>query len=326
MSTTAQVVIDSRDSKFIKFIKVVDPEFNFKVRALSVGDIKIKTNNCMILIERKTVSDLKSSFYDNRYRNQKKRLIELMHKKKKEKIIPRVYYIIEGTSGYDNRIYGAISNTIVRDRIPVIVSKDKKSTLHYIKSLTKSLEKYGNYKTIDALEYNDNRIVIGGKNEGVTKDDYITEGDYIVSDSVVKDDCINSDSVVKGDSVNSDSVNSDVTRSDSINSDSINSDSVVSDSVDKVDSVVSDSVNKVDSITNYNPILVLQLSCIDGVSRSRAKMIVRELSKLGINSMKNFIDWLFSGGNKSIDFISNIKINGRRLGNVIAKRIYESLI
>jgi len=318
MSTTAQVIIDSRDSKFIKFIKHVDPEFNFKVRALSVGDIKIKTNNCMIIIERKTVSDLKSSFYDNRYRNQKKRLIELMHKKKKEKIIPRVYYIIEGTSGYDNRIYGAISNTIVRDRIPVIVSKDKKSTLHYIKSLAKSLVKYGNYKTIDALEYNDNRIVIGGKNEDVTKEDYITEGDSIAkSNSIDKVDSINSDYIgkddyiVKGDSINSDSINS-----DSINSDSINSDSVVSD----------DSVDKVDSIANYNPVLVLQLSCIDGVSRSRAKVIVKELSKLGINSMKNFIDWLFNGGNKSIDFISNIKINGRRLGNVIAKRIYESLI
>lgn len=290
MSTTAQVIIDSRDSKFIKFIKLVDPEFKFEVRALSVGDIKIKTDNCMILIERKTVSDLKSSFYDNRYRNQKKRLIELMHKKKKEKIIPRVYYIIEGTSGYDNRIYGAISNTIVRDRIPVIVSKDKKSTLHYIKSLAKSLAKYGNYKTIDALEYNDNRIIIGGKNEGVTKDDSVDK-----DDSIAKGNSINSDYVVKGDSVNSDSINSEY-------------------------------VDKVDSITNYNPILVLQLSCIDGVSRSRAKVIVRELSKLGINSMKNFIDWLFSGGNKSIDFISNIKINGRRLGNVIAKRIYESLI
>lgn len=290
MSTTAQVIIDSRDSKFIKFIKLVDPEFNFKVRALSVGDIKIKTNNCMIIIERKTVSDLKSSFYDNRYRNQKKRLIELMHKKGE-----RVYYIIEGTSGYDNRIYGAISNTIVRDRIPVIVSKDKKSTLHYIKSLAKSLAKYGNYKTIDALEYNDNRIIIGGKNEGVTKEDYIAKGDYVNSDSIVKDD-----SIAKGDSINSNYV----VKGDSVNSDSINS----------------------DSIANYNPVLVLQLSCIDGVSRSRAKVIVKELSKLGINSMKNFIDWLFSGGNKSIDFISNIKINGRRLGNVIAKRIYESLI
>jgi hypothetical protein len=306
MSTTAQVVIDSRDSKFIKFIKLVDPEFKFKVRALSVGDIKIKTNNCMILIERKTVSDLKSSFYDNRYRNQKKRLIELMHKKGE-----RVYYIIEGTSGYDNRIYGAISNTIVRDRIPVIVSKDKKSTLHYIKSLTKSLAKYGNYKTIDALEYNDNRIVIGGKNVDVTKEDYITEGDSIIKDDYINSDSINSDSIAKDNSINSDYINSDSIDKD----DYINSDYIV-----KGDSVVSD------YITNYNPILVLQLSCIDGVSRNRAKVIVRELSKLGINSMKNFIDWLFSGGNKSIDFISNIKINGRRLGNVIAKRIYKSLI
>src|SRR5690606_32457707 len=126
----------------------------------------------------------------------------------------------------------AISNTIVRDRIPVIVSKDKKSTLHYIKSLAKSLVKYGNYKTIDALEYNDNRIVIGGKNEGVTKDD-----------------SINSDSVARGDSVVSDDS---ITKCDSVNSDSINSDSINSD----------DSVDKVDSITNYNPILVLQLSCI----------------------------------------------------------------
>lgn len=324
MSTTAQVIIDSRDSKFIKFIKLVDPEFNFKVRALSVGDIKIKTNNCMIIIERKTVSDLKSSFYDNRYRNQKKRLIELMHKKKKEKIIPRVYYIIEGTSGYDNRIYGAISNTIVRDRIPVIVSKDKKSTLHYIKSLAKSLAKYGNYKTIDALEYNDNRIVIGGKNDYINKGDSVDKVDSVdKGDSVGKSDSVvNSDSIVSDDSINSDSID----KVNSINSDFINSDFIArgdyinSDSIDNSDSVVSD------SITNYNPILVLQLSCIDGVSRSRAKVIVRELSKLGINSMKKFIDWLFSGGNKSIDFISNIKINGRRLGNVIAKRIYESLI
>lgn len=319
MSTTAQVVIDSRDSKFIKFIKLVDPEFNFKVKALSVGDIKIKTNNCMILIERKTVSDLKSSFYDNRYRNQKKRLIELMHKKGE-----RVYYIIEGTSGYDNRIYGAISNTIVRDRIPVIVSKDKKSTLHYIKSLTKSLVKYGNYKTIDALEYNDNRIIIGGKNEGVTKEDSVDKGDSIAKgDSVDKVDSIDKDEYINSDSINSDSINSDsITKSDFIaRGDSIvKDDSINSDSIIKGDSINSDSIN------NYNPIFVLQLSCIDGVSRNRAKVIVRELSKLGINSMKNFIDWLFSGGNKSIDFISNIKINGRRLGNVIAKRIYESLI
>lgn len=69
-------------------------ELLYTVKPLDVGDAWITddTDNLLACIERKTVSDLWSSFRSNRYSDQKKRMLEL-----KERVGCDLHYIIEGS-------------------------------------------------------------------------------------------------------------------------------------------------------------------------------------------------------------------------------------
>ena len=91
-------------------------EIDFKTNNLNLGDIHFYYNsNLILLIERKTMSDLASSIKDGRHREQKFRL-------KTQKKNCKVLYLYEGTPTdfkfqkvSKQTLISAINNTFIRD-------------------------------------------------------------------------------------------------------------------------------------------------------------------------------------------------------------------
>jgi ERCC4-type nuclease len=86
----------------------------------------------LFLFERKTIDDLLASIKDGRYKNQKAKLFESYKPS-------QIYYIIEGTIKYnevshtkDKIIQSAILNTMLRDKIGIMNTKNNKDTFECI--------------------------------------------------------------------------------------------------------------------------------------------------------------------------------------------------
>jgi len=126
---------------------------------LDLGDYIIKyKNEEVLIIERKTVSDLMSSIKDGRLREQKKRLLANYSTDK-------ILYIIEGkieNSKYINydTIVSSIINTVLRDRISVLMTKTPGETVKLIESIAKKIDKQGIsfIEKKNNSEYDDNII------------------------------------------------------------------------------------------------------------------------------------------------------------------------
>ena len=117
------LIIDTREQKIknlfdTKKIKSV-PDINYSIEALDLGDFifKDEDNNVILIIERKSISDLNSSIKDGRHKEQKARLLSNYPK---EKII----FLLEGNIDYnkvdENIIYGSLLNTQFRDKLQII--------------------------------------------------------------------------------------------------------------------------------------------------------------------------------------------------------------
>jgi len=122
-----QVVIDCREHKIIQQLNAT-AAFEYDVKQLDIGDIHIcdpETNNPLCVIERKTISDLESSIVDGRYKEQKARMVGSGFP---------ILYIIEYTD-VTRRSFGAIINTQVRDRIPMMYSSGVTETIKIINHL-----------------------------------------------------------------------------------------------------------------------------------------------------------------------------------------------
>ena len=110
---------------------------------IPVGDILFNYGDItLVLIERKTLCDLRNSIQDGRYNEQKLRIIDSK--------IPQKYYLIEGSlksykgSPVDvNRLYSAIINTTIRDRIPVYRTEDLNDTVHTIAKIYNTILVHG---------------------------------------------------------------------------------------------------------------------------------------------------------------------------------------
>lgn len=128
---------------------------------LYIGDVVIKVKDTpLIVMERKTLSDLAASIKDGRYRNQKLKMLETYESSV-------VYYIIEGTFDFvetdvmlngisKKAIISCVVNTMIRDNIKVFVTKNVKETFQLIQSIflrvQKEPEKY--LKTSDDPKVN----------------------------------------------------------------------------------------------------------------------------------------------------------------------------
>lgn len=114
---------------------------------LEYGDIIFRHDEKdIIVIERKTLSDLAASIKDGRYHSQKKKLLETIEPSK-------ICYIIEGSFSFvpqntsiqgitHEAIVSCLLNTQFRDGIHVIQSKNVEETCDIIQHILKRSEKY----------------------------------------------------------------------------------------------------------------------------------------------------------------------------------------
>jgi len=119
-----------------------------KYKNLELGDYLFTYNgDPVIIIERKTITDLASSIKDGRYREQKKRLL---HNYPKNKIL----YILEGDLTVPNKsynfnkvdkytIYSSLINMYTRDNLNVFISANENTTVELLENIAKKIDKQG---------------------------------------------------------------------------------------------------------------------------------------------------------------------------------------
>ena len=134
------IEIDYREHYLIELFNTKQNN-NYIIKNLEIGDIIIKdiSDNIIYIIERKTISDLCSSIIDNRYKEQKQRLLSNYN-------IDNIIYMIEGNEKvYNSRItYKTIMSTIInmnlRDKIKVIRTNNLEETYINIMLILDKLE------------------------------------------------------------------------------------------------------------------------------------------------------------------------------------------
>jgi ERCC4-type nuclease len=139
-----ELVIDNREHDLIEKIK---PSIQPLIEQLEVGDILFREDGKTILIiERKTVNDLKASICDGRGREQKARLLGSTPRQ-------RIIYLVEGSldkpmsakiSGLPvSTLVGSLINTQLRDGIKVYKTSTIDESAEFIVKLLDKLEKDG---------------------------------------------------------------------------------------------------------------------------------------------------------------------------------------
>ena len=137
-----ELIYDSRELKLKELFNDSKPDYiELKESYLDLGDIIFKHNNNEILIiERKTLSDLYSSIQDGRYKEQK---IRLMSQYNREQIV----YLIEGDVNNNIQFFkksksitdGALLNMAFRDKITIIRTKNINETCSILYLLGKKI-------------------------------------------------------------------------------------------------------------------------------------------------------------------------------------------
>lgn len=141
-----KVIIDDRERELMKDI---GDSFSYESKRLDLGDIHIchpLQERPMCIIERKSMSDLEASITDGRYREQKGRLASSG--------VPVIYIIEDGSikKHKEPMVKGAILNTQVRDRIPIIMSKGVAHTAALIGQLKRKEIEYFDNKGVHIME------------------------------------------------------------------------------------------------------------------------------------------------------------------------------
>jgi len=137
-----ELIIDNRERELIEILKNNNVEF--KVEMLEIGDIVFRKEQIPVLvIERKTIADLKASICDGRNREQKARLLNCGLD------ISRIMYLIEGglmktldskISGVSvSTLLGSLINTQLRDNIKVYRTISIEETALFIERLLQKL-------------------------------------------------------------------------------------------------------------------------------------------------------------------------------------------
>ena len=142
---TIELVIDNRERHLIEALG----ECKMTVETLDIGDILFREGEEVILIiERKTIADLKASICDGRAREQKARLLHSsgIH-------VSRIMYLIEGNLDKPlksncqglpvSTLLGSLINTQLRDGIKVYKTASLKESSAYICKLLDKLQKDG---------------------------------------------------------------------------------------------------------------------------------------------------------------------------------------
>jgi ERCC4-type nuclease len=109
-------------------IDVGNVNVDIKVANLEVGDFVLKDNDdVLLIIERKTVTDLCASITDGRFRQQKERLIQSVNDD-----YEKVLFIIEGPKVSKPMVDGAILNMMYKHKFRVLATKDMNDTFNNV--------------------------------------------------------------------------------------------------------------------------------------------------------------------------------------------------
>lgn len=151
--SSLEFVIDNREHALIEKLqelkdeKKINTNIDIKTEQLDVGDILYRQNGeTVLIVERKTVIDLKASICDGRGREQKARLLGTVPRH-------RILYLVEGNmnrsfsykiSGLPvSTLLGSIINTQLRDGIKVYKTASLEETAYYLTKLYEKLLKDG---------------------------------------------------------------------------------------------------------------------------------------------------------------------------------------
>lgn len=141
-----RIVVDSRERKLISHFR----EEEIKTTSLFLGDIAITDDhdNVILIFERKTLSDLKASVFDGRYREQKKRLTDNFSNK-------QILYLIEGfqkVQNLDELLLSTLIHSMFRDNIQILFTKDSSDTATAIRAIHKRVCKNPSYFTGEEVQ------------------------------------------------------------------------------------------------------------------------------------------------------------------------------
>lgn len=168
------IKFDNREKELIKLL--ISKGHELITENLNLGDIQfvdVDSKEIIIIIERKTLSDLSASLKDGRYKEQKERMIYSI-KKSVRKIV-----LIEGTNYEDftlpiNTLNSIIINTMIRDNIHIHLTKNMEETIKFIESINLNLEKY--YEDLEKeIVHGEDKICNNEYSCKVVKKDNITE-------------------------------------------------------------------------------------------------------------------------------------------------------
>lgn len=177
MATT--FVVDNRERQLVEFFK---DRNNLTIAPLDIGDFTVSYDGqVQVIIERKTIPDLAQSIKDNRYREQKTRALAFRAEHPNMKLV----YLIEGQYTFEpsfkchsmsNAILsGSIINTMFRDGVYTIFTKNVSETCEFLTNIMDRFEKEPiKYFTHDKNEpttakYADVASVKSSKKENVDK-------------------------------------------------------------------------------------------------------------------------------------------------------------
>jgi len=147
------IVVDYREKNSLVASHLVKQGFNVEFKELKIGDYIVKD----IVIERKTVSDFISSMINHRLMNQ---IEELKQYENKLLIIEGIseqeLYSENNTGVNANAIRGFLLSILLKEKIPIIFSKNSEDTAKFINILSKRKDREINLnakkKTLDKKE------------------------------------------------------------------------------------------------------------------------------------------------------------------------------
>jgi len=150
------------ENDLLKTININNQEIHFKITNLIVGDFIIKSsleddNSINLVIERKSISDLHNSIKDNRFREQKNRLLESIGDPLK------ICYLIEGNGLKmpKNILNGALLNLVFKHNYKLVQTINEIDTFDKIITLYKKFSSNEfdvkhNVKNVQMVKKSDN--------------------------------------------------------------------------------------------------------------------------------------------------------------------------
>lgn len=164
-----KIKLDNRERDLIPFFKSENIEI--EESNLDIGDIQFYNNDdLLIIVERKSLSDLSASITDGRYKEQKQRLLYAVNHK-----IRKIYFI-EGedmTNFHLNKsvFEGLMLSNVIRDKIMIYRTKNIEDTFINLKKIYEHLPKWLNenwdIESLESIEYSG---IKSKKKENVTQE------------------------------------------------------------------------------------------------------------------------------------------------------------